>query len=248
MRHGLRGVVFDKDGTLFDFHATWGAWASGFIAQVARGDAALAEQLAEALDFDLPRGRFRKSSRVISGTMEVVVDVLHRCLPRRDRAQLHARVLASTAAAPQVPAAPLPPLLARLGNAGLALGLATNDAEAPARAHLERAGIHDRFAFIAGYDSGHGAKPGPGQLITFCRRTGLVPAEVLMVGDSLHDLASARAAGMRSLAVLTGPAEAGDLAPHADAVLPDVGALPGWLGLPEAGGGRREAGGRMYPS
>jgi phosphoglycolate phosphatase len=23
----VRGVLFDKDGTLFDFRATWGAWA-----------------------------------------------------------------------------------------------------------------------------------------------------------------------------------------------------------------------------
>jgi hypothetical protein len=29
---GLRGLIFDKDGTLFDFHATWGSWSAGFIA------------------------------------------------------------------------------------------------------------------------------------------------------------------------------------------------------------------------
>jgi phosphoglycolate phosphatase len=23
----IRGLVFDKDGTLFDFHATWGGWS-----------------------------------------------------------------------------------------------------------------------------------------------------------------------------------------------------------------------------
>jgi phosphoglycolate phosphatase len=55
-----------------------------------------------------------------------------------------------------------------------------------------------------------------------------------MVGDSLHDLRAARAAGMRAVAVLTGPARAADLAPWADAVLPDIGALAGWL---DAGAG-----------
>ena len=50
-----------------------------------------------------------------------------------------------------------------------------------------------------------------------------------MVGDSRHDLISGRAAGMATVAVLTGIAGAGELAPHADVVLPDIGHLPGWL-------------------
>ena len=50
-----------------------------------------------------------------------------------------------------------------------------------------------------------------------------------MVGDSRHDLEAGRAAGMRPVAVLTGIARAADLAPHAEVVLPDIGALPAWL-------------------
>jgi len=34
---------------------------------------------------------------------------------------------------------------------------------------------------------------------------------------------------MQTVGVLTGPASADVLAPHADAVLPDIGHLPGWL-------------------
>jgi phosphoglycolate phosphatase len=51
----------------------------------------------------------------------------------------------------------------------------------------------------------------------------------VMIGDSRHDLASGRAAGMRTVGVLTGPAEAAELQGLADAILPDIGALPGWL-------------------
>jgi phosphoglycolate phosphatase len=65
--------------------------------------------------------------------------------------------------------------------------------------------------------------------LAFAAFTGLDPAEVLMVGDSRHDLEAGRAAGMRPIAVLTGIARAADLAPHAEAVLPDIGALPAWL-------------------
>ena len=50
-----------------------------------------------------------------------------------------------------------------------------------------------------------------------------------MVGDSLHDLDAGRAAGMRTVAVLTGIAGAAALAPHADVVLNHIGELPDWV-------------------
>jgi phosphoglycolate phosphatase len=50
-----------------------------------------------------------------------------------------------------------------------------------------------------------------------------------MIGDSLHDLHAARAAGMTAIAVLTGLAARDSLAPHADLVLDHIGALPDWL-------------------
>ena len=34
----ISGVIFDKDGTLFDFNATWGAWAETMIAAETAGD------------------------------------------------------------------------------------------------------------------------------------------------------------------------------------------------------------------
>ncbi len=226
------GIVFDKDGTLFDFQATWGIWCDGLIADLAPGAPSRAQALADALEFDLVTRRFRPESPVIAETMEFVVSAILRTLPALDEAGLRRRILDSTAAAPQVEVAPLRPLLDRLRAAGLTLGLATNDAEGPARSHLDRAGVLDRFAFVAGYDSGHGAKPGAGMLDAFCRATGLAPRACAMVGDTAHDLSSGRAAGMRAVAVLTGPATAAELAPFADVVLRDIAALPGWLGLP----------------
>jgi phosphoglycolate phosphatase len=56
-----------------------------------------------------------------------------------------------------------------------------------------------------------------------------------MVGDSRHDLEAGHAAGMHRIAVLTGIATARDLAPHADAVLPDIGGLAPWIDTRTAG-------------
>ncbi|MGB3148663.1 MAG: HAD hydrolase-like protein, partial [Paracoccaceae bacterium] len=60
-------------------------------------------------------------------------------------------------------------------------------------------------------------------------QTGLAAGEVAMVGDSLHDLQSGRAAGMRTVAVLTGIAKRAELEPFADVVLADIGQLPEWI-------------------
>ncbi|HET9068292.1 MAG TPA: HAD family hydrolase [Amaricoccus sp.] len=231
MSQPIRGLVFDKDGTLFDFHATWSAWCDGFIRDLCGPDPTRVERLARRLDFDLDAGRFAPSSPMIAGTMEVIVEAVRDVLPERDETGLRHLILTTSAAAHQIEVTPLLPLIDRLIAAGLTLGIATNDNEAPARAHLERAGILDRFAFVAGYDSGHGAKPTPGQLLAFCALTGIPPGECAMIGDSTHDLDSGRAAGMTAIGVLTGLATRADLAPHADVVLDDIAALPAWLGI-----------------
>jgi phosphoglycolate phosphatase len=225
----LRGLLFDKDGTLFDFQATWGTWSVALIERFAGESPARRRALARALDFDLETRRFRKYSPVIAGTMEVLVRAVIRTLPEMRADGVRHHLIRSAAEIRPVEATALVPLLDRLRDDGYMLGVATNDAEEATRAQLAEAGILDRFDFIAGYDSGWGAKPGTGMHEAFCRATGLAPAEVAMIGDSTHDLHSGRAAGMVPVAVLTGPAEADDLTPHADVVLDHVGHLPAWL-------------------
>ncbi len=224
----IDGLLFDKDGTLFDFRISWGQWAAAFLRSIA-DDAAHADRLGRAIGFDTRTLGFAPDSPVISATAADIAAVLAVHLPGVTAADLTNRIDDSAGRAPMCEAVPLAPLLTGLRDRGLRLGLATNDSEAPARRHLQAHGIAGFFDFIAGADSGHGAKPGPGMCQAFATALGLDPARVAMVGDSRHDLQAGRAAGMRTIAVLTGVASATDLAPLADAVLPDIGALPGWL-------------------
>ncbi len=225
----IQGIVFDKDGTLFDFAATWESWAKAFLLRASNGDTGQARRLGQAIGFDLDQARFDPDSIVIAGTPGQIADALLPHLPGQGRADLIAMLNQEAETAPQAEAVPLRPLLGALRARGLALGVATNDAEGPARAHLDKAGVTGLFDFIAGFDSGFGGKPGPGQLLAFAAQMGVPPHQVVMVGDSTHDLRAGRAAGMQVLGVLTGLADAQDLAPLADQVLPDIGALPGWL-------------------
>ena len=225
----ITGILFDKDGTLFDFNATWSDWTEDLLAELSRGDDMHAARMAHVLGYDLALNRFHRDSIVVAHTPEEVAEALLPHLPGHTPAALVARMNVISAEAPQVAALPLAPLLSTLRGRGLRLGVATNDSETAAQSHLQAAGVMDFFDFVAGFDSGHGGKPAPGMLLAFADRFGLDPAQVVMVGDSLHDLIAGRAAGMRNVAVLTGLATQEELAPLAEVVLPNIGHLPDWL-------------------
>jgi len=226
----IAAILFDKDGTLFDFNVSWSAWAQDFLATLSGGDDGLAGRLGARIGFDWQAGRFRPDSCVIAGTDAEAARALLPLLPGMTLNDLTTRISRAAAKAPMAVAVPLVPFLDDLAARGLRFGVATNDSEYAARAHLRTAGIHDRFDFIVGADSGYGGKPAPGMCLAFALAVDVAPQNILMVGDSLHDLHAGRAAGMRTAAVLTGMAGAAVLAPHADLVLPDIGALARHLG------------------
>lgn len=225
----IKAVLFDKDGTLFDFYATWGVWAKRLLLDESSGDAALAAQMGAAIGYDYQTGVFAKDSMVIFDTPPDIAAALLPFFKGETVETLTTRLNAAAAMVPQAEAVPLIPFLLGLEARGIKLGVATNDGEIPARAHLESAGIAGMFDFIAGSDSGFGGKPAPGMQHAFAAHVGLEPSEIAMVGDSVHDLVAGRDAGMVTVAVLTGVAETDELAPYADVVLPDIGHLTDWL-------------------
>ncbi|WP_298921338.1 HAD family hydrolase [uncultured Roseobacter sp.] len=225
---GIKGVLFDKDGTLFDFAATWEVWAVGFLERMT-GNTEDAAHLGAQIGFDYAAQRFSPDSLVIAGTPGEVAQALMPFLPGTSFQDVLNILNEEAEMAPQVEAIPLVPFLNDLSARGLRLGVATNDAEAPARAHLKSAGVTEFFDFIAGFDSGHGAKPDPGQLLAFAQMFSIAPEAVVMVGDSTHDLIAGRAAGMRCVGVLTGLAERHVLEPLSEVVLDDVGGLTDWI-------------------
>lgn len=225
----LQGIIFDKDGTLFEFSATWEAWAQAFLLRITDGDRAEAAVIGRQIGFDFATRRFSTDSVAIAGTPDEVAQALAPSFPSMNHAAIVDMVNEEAAMAPQVEAVPLIPFLNDLRSRGLRTGVATNDSESPALAHLGAAGIVDLFDFIAGFDSGYGGKPAAGQLNAFCAQTGCDPSRVVMVGDSTHDLIAGAAAGMRCIGVLTGMASREVLSPHAEVVFPDIGHIPDWL-------------------
>lgn len=241
----IRGLLFDKDGTLIDFNATWSVVMDRLLDELAP-DAETRVPMGRAAGYDPEARRFMPGSAIAAGTVEDTVRLWAAFRPDLDLRYMIDR--SEEVAAETVASGALIPvheniaeIMADLAGAGFRLGVATNDSEAAARQHLEAAGILDAFEFISGADSGHGAKPGPGMLLGFARATGLDPLEIAMIGDSMHDIVSAEQAGMR-IGVLTGPALREDLEHAADVVLESIAGLGAML----AARGNRAAGARRF--
>lgn len=195
---GVRAVLFDKDGTLLDFEATWGPATAEVLDELAADDRSLLADLAASAGFLPESNRFLPGSPIIGGNADdfapawaarlgVAYDRLF--LERLDTS-FRAASLRHLTAYDDVPGA-----LARLVDAGLPVGIATNDFEKTARAHLAELGIEALFGFVAGYDSGFGGKPEPGMVEAFAADAGLPASAIALVGDSPHDMHAARAAG-----------------------------------------------------
>ena len=218
----IRGLLFDKDGTLFDFEKTWNSWTSRILTEVSKQSDVSISALADAIDFDLKTGKLLPQSIVIAGTHRQVTAALHTKLSNWDFEHLESYLLDYVIETRQYEVVPLQKYFRKLKSEGLLLGVMTNDAERGAQAHLAAAGIFDLLDFVAGSDTGFGCKPAPEPLLAFAKKTGLKPDEIAMVGDSLHDLQAAQAAGMMRVAVLTGVATEDELKKHADLVLPSI--------------------------
>ena len=226
----IRGVLFDKDGTLVDFARTWPPAFRAVAAELAEaaGEPALAGRLLRIAGYDAG-GALDPASVLACGTTEELVEIWTAqpelsAVP--DVAERVDRVFMAFASRAPTVVADLGAVFARLRDRGLALGVATNDSTAAARAWVANLGVEHLLHFVLGAGSGHGEKPGPGLVYAFCAATRLSPAEVVVVGDAVHDLEMARAAGAGlAVGVLTGVTGRDGLAPLADHVLDSIAEL-----------------------
>ncbi len=225
----IAGVLFDKDGTLISFDGTWGPATLAVMTALARGDAGLLRAQAEMLHFSLEQGRFLPTSPLIAGSSQSYGALWGQALGRTDLAALKLEIDRLSAVEGLKSLTPIgKPIetMQELRAMGLRLGVATNDTEASARRQIHALGLSATLEFVVGHDSGHGSKPDPGMIHAFARHLNIEQARIAMVGDTLHDLHSARAAGALAIAVLSGPAGRAVLTPDADHVVEDIGELP----------------------
>ena len=91
--------------------------------------------------------------------------------------------------------------LQSLSEAGWLLAVCTNKPEHHSRLLIEALGITHHFAAICGRDTFPVCKPDPRHLTLTIEKAGGNPLQAIMVGDSLTDISTAKAAGIPVIAV-----------------------------------------------
>lgn len=218
----LAGVLFDKDGTLFDFDATWGPATQEVLQTLSGGDALIFRGLAETGGYVPETGGFRPDSPIIGGDTTEFAPAWALLLGQRPDDAFADRVNTLYRAASLKYLTlydDVAPVIDGLAADGLTIGLATNDSETTARAHLGAVDLLGRFPFIAGYDSGWGGKPLPGMVTAFAAHVGQGPETIALVGDSPHDIEAARRAGAFAIGIARTPRAAANLGDRPDVTI-----------------------------
>lgn len=231
----IRGILFDKDGTLIDHERTWVPAMDAALDALAdwTGEADLAPRYLEAAGFDPALGRPRPGSLLSGGANDDLGRLWAEMsgLPNASEVtQRLVQIMEVRAASEPAPLFNIPQLFADLLARDLVIGIATMDAEWVARATLDGLGLSDHVVFVAGYDSGYGIKPEPGMVHGFCHAASLPPDMVMMVGDTQHDMQMARNAKVGlAVAVRSGVGGGLDIGHLADHMLDDARGIVGLL-------------------
>jgi phosphoglycolate phosphatase len=229
----IRGLLFDKDGTLIDIIGTWLPVYREMLAEAFPGQSEHWNRILLESGYDAVSNNFKANSLMAAGTTDQLVDLWWPGLTAHERKAMIERVdrdFSDKSVKYLQPLMPLEPLLNQLKARRLKLGIATNDNEASARSHVQLLKLDELIDFVAGYDTVEKAKPAGDMVHAFCAACGLEPPDVAVVGDNPHDLEMARSAGAGlAIGVLSGNSTVEDFGSLADAVLGTIAELPEFL-------------------
>lgn len=232
----IKGILFDKDGTLVDFHSGWVPVATQMADRLLedyglQNDISAKESLLGAIG--LHGSQIDPKGILASGTTQDISEAFVRVLRERqaDPCKLKRMQdwlteelyrLTKSNRKNLKPTADLHQLLGQLRRHGLKIGIATADDLESTKFFMEQAGVTAYFDFIGTSDY-YEKKPNPSMLRAFCEAGGMSAEEVAVSGDTATDIQFARngSAGL-AIGVLSGVSGLSDLQ-DADLVLRSVG-------------------------
>ncbi len=226
-------IIFDKDGTLIDFHSMWGQWARDLARRLeAATYLPLAADIFKAFDFDPDTGVIAPDGALALEPGSKLQDILRDVLvsagvsPSAIEAALNTAWVAPDSVVEAKPLTDLITFFQTLRMHGLKIAIATADDYAPTVSLVENWELTNLVDMIMGADSGVPIKPKPDVVLHICQELGISPKQTVMVGDNIVDLQMGQAAGVSlTVGVLSGLCKVDDLAPYANFVLPDISTL-----------------------
>ncbi|MCA0302087.1 MAG: HAD-IA family hydrolase [Proteobacteria bacterium] len=218
-------VVYDLDGTLIDSAADMQVAVSRVLAD--HGLPAITDQDARMF---MGEGSQVTMRRAFAKYGRTLADEEAKAVTREFVRYYEAEPMRFTTAFDGVPE-----VVARFDRLGLRQGVCTNKFERPSRIILEALKLMPPILDVAGADTFAVRKPDPGHILQLIDRIGGNPARAVMIGDSVHDVAAAHAAGVPAVLVSWGYTAKPAHELGAEAVIERFDALPEALGRLAAG-------------
>lgn len=119
--------------------------------------------------------------------------------------------------------------LRHLAAGGYKLAVVSNALQRFAERILQRNGLAHYLQLVVGGDRLRECKPHPAPLLYACDQLGALPAEALMVGDSINDVEAARAAGCGIVCVAHGYVGERPLGAADCDLIDSLALLPAWI-------------------
>jgi HAD superfamily hydrolase (TIGR01509 family) len=192
----LESLIFDLDGTLIDSVAMYYVMMETVFEKL-HWPRVPREVMRNAIkdggfdwDLVLPTGTARTTEELIASAREVIKEMYPRVFEE------------------EVGLVPgTEPLLKKLHERGMKLGLVTSTLGRFIEFKLiplKKRGLRDLFQSVITLDDVKNRKPSGDPLLECARRLGENPGKCAYVGDATVDMVAGKAAGMRTIAVLTG--------------------------------------------
>ena len=185
-------AVFDCDGTLADGQA---AICAAMAEAFAEGGLAAPDphEVRRIVGLSLPSAIAKLApDETPEAHMRAVQAYKQAFFAARERGAVHEPLFDGIAA-----------LLARLHGAGWTLGVATGKSDRGLTGCLRMHGVLDLFATLQTADR-HPSKPHPAMLESAMAEARALPADTVMIGDTVYDIEMGLAAGCRALGVAWG--------------------------------------------
>ncbi|HXI46225.1 MAG TPA: HAD-IA family hydrolase [Candidatus Acidoferrales bacterium] len=227
---GIELVVFDKDGTLIEFHRMWRGWVHDLATQLeAATGLPLEALLCAVMGVDPVSGEIAPHGLLAATPMSRIRAVVVAALveeglePAAAERAMRRAWHAPDPVALARPTTDLRRLFDGLAERGIRAAVATSDDRVPTERTLAALGIAPDIAAIACADDGHPVKPAPDPVLRIAARLRVAPDRITVVGDAPADMRMGRTAGARCLVgVLTGVGDEATLGPLADVLLPSI--------------------------
>ncbi|WP_019912386.1 HAD family hydrolase [Paenibacillus sp. HW567] len=212
-----KGILFDKDGTLLDLLATWGAWAEIMLEGLENQLEMMGAAGSSRTDIAKVLGTVHDASGKVIGydaagplsmataeeTNGILAWQLYAAGVPWNEAMTRVTAIDKDAMnelrrrRSAVPMPDLLPFLQQCAAASMKLGVVTSDGAKTTGEQLEWLGVAGYFHTIVTRDRVAHGKPAPEMAETACRELGLRPGETVIIGDSNADMQLGKNAGLR---------------------------------------------------